>query len=68
MISREMLAKKIEELPFELLEEVANYINYIEFKKTKKEQFNIQNITLASEKTLSKDWLKPEEDKAWKSL
>lgn len=28
----------------------------------------IESITLASEESLSKDWIKPEEDEAWKDL
>ena len=68
MINREILAKKIEKLPLDLLEEVANYIDYIEFREAKENQLGIQNITLASEKSLSKDWLKPEEDEAWEHL
>lgn len=68
MINKEILAKKIEKLPLDLLEEVANYIDYIEFREAKDNQLGIQNITLASEKSLSKDWLKPEEDEAWEHL
>ena len=62
MINREVLAKKIEELPLDLLEEVANYIDYLEFREAKENQLGIQNTTLASEKNLSKDCLEPEED------
>lgn len=68
MINKEILAKKIEKLPLDLLEEVANYIDYIEFREAKENQLGIQNITLASEKSLSKDWLKPVEDEAWEHL
>lgn len=68
MINKEILAKKIEKLPLDLLEEVANYIDYMEFREAKDNQLGIQNITLASEKSLSKDWLKPEEDEAWEHL
>ncbi|MCF6465437.1 DUF2281 domain-containing protein [Clostridium sp. Cult2] len=68
MINKEILAKKIEKLPLDLLKEVANYIDYIEFREAKDNQLGIQNITLASEKSLSKDWLKPEEDEAWEHL
>jgi hypothetical protein len=68
LINKEILAKKIEKLPLDLLEEVANYIDYIEFREAKENQLGIQNITLASEKSLSKDWLKPEEDQAWEHL
>ena len=68
MINKEILAKKIEKLPLDLLEEVANYIDYIEFREAKENQLGIQKITLASEMSLSKDWLKPEEDEAWEHL
>ncbi len=68
MIDREALVKKIEKMPLYLLEEVANYIDYIEFKRRKEIKHKVEDITLASEKTLSKDWLKPEEDEAWRDL
>lgn len=35
------------------------------FKKMIKKQ---KDITVLSESSLKKDWLKPEEDKAWKNL
>ena len=68
MINKENLVKRIEKLPPQLLEEVANYIDYIEFKRIKDHKFDIDNITLVSEKSLSKDWLRPEEDEAWEDL
>lgn len=68
MIDRETLVKKIENLPSYLLEEVADYIDYVEFKKLKENQLKVKDITLASEESLSKDWLKPEEDEAWGHL
>jgi len=67
MINREILVKKIENLPSNLLQEVADFIDFIEYKE-KKNHFKINNITLASEKSLAKDWLKPEEEEAWKDL
>ncbi|HSW48396.1 MAG TPA: hypothetical protein VLG67_04950 [Candidatus Saccharimonadales bacterium] len=36
--------------------------------KKKKIKVNIDPITLASEAALAKDWLRPEEDKAWENL
>jgi hypothetical protein len=68
MIDKQRLLKKIEKLPPYLLEEIDNYVNYIEFKRTKGSISKIGDITLASEKSLSKDWLKPEEDDAWEDL
>ena len=68
MINRETLLKKIESLPPYLLEEIDDYIDFIQFKKVNNNNLKIDNITLASEKSLSKDWLKPEEDEAWANL
>ena len=68
MISREILVKKIEVLPPYLLQEVADYIDFVEYKKYRKNNMKISDITLASENSLSKDWLKPEEDDAWENL
>lgn len=67
MVSRELLSKKIEKMPSKLLEEVANYISYIEYRETKGE-VTIQDITLASEKSLAKEWLSSEEERAWEHL
>ncbi|MFZ3132439.1 MAG: DUF2281 domain-containing protein [Desulfosporosinus sp.] len=68
MISKETLVKKIEILPPYLLQEIADYIEFIELKKLRKSSLNIDDITLASEKSLAKDWLKPEENDAWEDL
>ncbi|MBS3969542.1 MAG: DUF2281 domain-containing protein [Clostridia bacterium] len=65
MINKETLVKKIENLPSNLLKEVADFIDFIEYKGKKSK---VNNITLASEKSLAKDWLKPEEEEAWKDL
>jgi len=63
MVGRELLSKKIEKMPSKLLEEVANYISYIEYRETR-EEITIQDITLASEKSLAKEWLSSEEERA----
>lgn len=68
MENRDDLVKKIEKLPSYLLEEVAKYVEYIEFKSKKEIESKVEDITLASEESLGKDWLKPEEDEAWKDL
>jgi len=68
MISRELLVRKIEILPPYLLQDVADYIDFVEYKKYRKNSTKISDITLASEKSLSKDWLKPEEEDAWENL
>lgn len=59
----------MESLPPNILQEIAIYIEYIEFKKNRiKQDQVIDDITLASEKSLAKDWLKPEEDQTWADL
>ncbi len=40
----------------------------IKIVAAKKKKKNLDPITLASEPVLANDWLRPEEDKAWKSL
>ncbi len=47
-----------------MLAEVVDFIKFLQLKMVK-DRFE---ITFASESSLSKDWLKPEEDEAWKSL
>jgi len=68
MINKDILVKKIENLPSNLLKEVADFIDFIEFKEKKKNDLKVSNITLASEKSLAKDWLRQEEEEAWKGL
>lgn len=42
--------------------------NYIELRPLNKISKEIKEITLASEKSLAKDWNSKEEDEAWKDL
>jgi hypothetical protein len=68
MVNRDNLIKRIEVLPPHLIQEVIDYIDFMLYKKNKKNVLSIADITLASEKALAKDWLKPEEDEAWEDL
>jgi hypothetical protein len=63
-MDKEEVLRKLNEVPDFLMEEVSDFI---EFLKTRvvRERFE---ATLLSESSLAKDWLKPEEDKAWKDL
>ena len=57
----------IEELK-DISDEFANEIlDFIKFKKIQK-KFEKIHTHLASENVLAKDWMKPEEDEAWKDL
>lgn len=64
MGTKETLVREIEGVPDLFLEEV---LDFVQFLKAKKRQEALETA-LASEPTLKKDWLKPEEDEAWRSL
>lgn len=59
---RELLIEEIEKIPEDLLEEVLVFVEFIKYKHDKVQTH------LASEQTLSKDWLSKEEDEAWQDL
>jgi hypothetical protein len=63
-MDKEEVLRKLNEVPDFLMEEISDFI---EFLKTRvvRERFE---ATLLSESSLAKDWLKPEEDRAWKDL
>lgn len=63
MVTREVILNEIEKIPEPLLEEV---LDFIRFLKTKKAE-GIETA-IASESSLRKDWLRPEEDEAWADL
>ena len=63
------LVKEIKSLPPMLLMEIADYVGYIKKKHNiDNNELTVKDITLASELSLAKDWLKPEEDDAWQDL
>ncbi|RLD17617.1 MAG: DUF2281 domain-containing protein [Caldiserica bacterium] len=61
---REDVLQKLNELPDALIEEV---IDFIEFLKVKSLNEKFES-TFLSESSLMKDWLRPEEDEAWRDL
>lgn len=64
MKNREALYRELENLPEPVLSEVLDYVHYSKIKMTKS---GVENA-VASESSLKKDWLKPEEDEAWRDL
>ena len=46
-------------------EEVYDFVEYLKINKANN---NVRDITLVSEASFAKDWLKPEEDEAWQSF
>jgi len=61
---KEEILKEIERVPVECLGEILDFIRYLETKALE------QRIAtaIASETSLAKDWLRPEEDQAWQDL
>ena len=64
MTQKEILLKEIENIPDELLKETLDYIRFLKYKQRNESL----ETTLLSESSLKKDWLRPEEDEAWKNL
>lgn len=64
MTAKETLVKAVEDLPEECLAELAHYVETLRQKRA----LCTVPTALASETVLAKDWLRPEEDDAWRDL
>ena len=64
MNTKELLLQEIEQVPEPILEEVLDFLRYLKAHKV----FQKQEATLLSEASLAKDWLRPEEEEAWRDL
>jgi hypothetical protein len=64
MSKKELVMIAIDELPEAAVDDVLEYIQSL---KAKRETLAF-DTALASESSLKKDWLRPEEDEAWQSL
>ena len=64
MTTKDAIIRTVEDLPSEYLDEVADYLQSLKLRAAH------QNVptALASEKVLAQDWLRPEEDEAWRDL
>lgn len=65
MSIKDLIIKEIEKIPEKQLTEVLDYIRSLEEGRAFEEKIG---TAIASETSLKKDWLRPEEDKAWKDL
>ena len=61
---KELILKKIENVPEDYLEEILDFIRFLETKALEEKM----GTAIASETSLKKDWLKPEEEEAWQDL
>ncbi|MCL2693495.1 MAG: DUF2281 domain-containing protein [Oscillospiraceae bacterium] len=64
MANKQALMNEIESLPSNIIDEILHYVLFLKQLKSS----SISDITLASEPSLAKDWLLPEEDAAWQNL
>ncbi|OHB63503.1 MAG: DUF2281 domain-containing protein [Planctomycetes bacterium RBG_13_60_9] len=64
MSTKELLINEIEEVPEPFLAEVLDFVLFLK-AKIAREKLDMARM---SESSLSKDWLKPEEDQAWQDL
>lgn len=64
MSKKELLIDEIEQVPESFLDEVLDFVHFLKTKINREKL----NIAIASESSLKKDWLKPEEDEAWQNL
>lgn len=64
MGKKELLIKEIDQVPEPFLDEVLNFIHFLKAKIIKEKM----DTVIASESSLKKDWLGPEEDEAWQRL
>jgi len=62
--TRELLFDELQDCPEPLLVEVRDFVRFLKTKLAQ-EQFE---TALLSESSLQKDWLRPEEDDAWRDL
>ena len=61
---KELLINEIEQVPESFLDEVLDFIYFLKAKIIKERL----DTAIASESSLKKDWLRPEEDEAWRNL
>jgi len=61
---KELIAKEIENVPEPYLMEILDFIRFLRIKALEQKM----ELVLASESSLKKDWLKPDEDEAWKDI
>jgi hypothetical protein len=64
MSKKQMLINEIEEVPELLLSEVLDFVHFLKNKIIREKMDN----SILSQSSLEKDWLKPEEDEAWRNL
>lgn len=61
---KEIILKEIEKIPEQYLAEILDFVRFLKAKALEERM----GAAIASETSLKKDWLRPEEDEAWQDL
>lgn len=61
---KELIYQEIEQVPEPILVEVLDFLQFLKLKHLNDKL----EVSILSESSLQKDWLKPEEDEAWQDL
>lgn len=64
MSKKELLLSEIDQVPEPFLDELLDFVHFLKTRIIKERL----DAAIASESSLKKDWMKPEEDEAWQSL
>lgn len=64
MSKKEILISEIEQVPESYIDEVLDFVHFLKSKAIREKI----DTAIASESSLRKDWLLPEEDEAWQRL
>ncbi len=62
---KEQITQELEKLPEPLLQEILDFVQFLQAKYQKDKNLE---IAIMSQSSLQKDWLRPEEDAAWQDL
>ena len=61
---KDLIQKEIEVFPEPYLEEILDYVHFLKAKASKERM----KTAIWNEQVLAEEWLRPEEDEAWKDL
>ena len=64
MSGKDSVIREIDQLPESYIEKVLEFIRFLRAGDSREKS----ETAIASESSLKKDWLKPEEDQAWENL
>jgi len=64
MSKKQLLMNELEEIPDSSIDEVLDFVHFMKARILRSRL----EISIASESSLKTDWLRPEEDAAWRDL